>query len=334
MLLNVDHAQLATAQVKAEWMVAIRQAREDLLSARRTLLSPAEAHVGKAASNHSAPSTPKAGKISIAQPASAKSGSFEMPDEEDDADDDLSHVDAESSMVSSVNESVASGDAPAAGDVGVPHDSWLTTDFAAKYANLQIHTDYSAPVWQPNTQSAACQRCGEAFAVWRRRHHCRLCGDLVCWACSTKVSCRHIFCLHAADAVVLPEFHHTSGTSWRAPNGRSCDECFATCFASTPVVEFSDDPFDVLVSTSDNTEAGMVDPQGKAGRSIPFFRRAMSAIDVLGLMTERRNEASGDGKKPRNVRSANASLSPKASAAMLAESKPASIQLLRRILGK
>lgn len=56
----------------------------------------------------------------------------------------------------------------------------------AKYQNIKVYEDYSAPIWVPDNRTANCMRCGGIFALWRRRHHCRLCGDVVCWACSTK----------------------------------------------------------------------------------------------------------------------------------------------------
>ena len=59
--------------------------------------------------------------------------------------------------------------------------------FFERFGQLRVYEDYNAPVWVPDNRTNKCMRCGEVFAVWRRRHHCRLCGDVVCWACSTKV---------------------------------------------------------------------------------------------------------------------------------------------------
>ncbi|ETV91318.1 hypothetical protein H310_14138 [Aphanomyces invadans] len=40
--------------------------------------------------------------------------------------------------------------------------------------------------WKPNASSRVCTVCTDPFGVFRRRrHHCRLCGNLVCSACST-----------------------------------------------------------------------------------------------------------------------------------------------------
>jgi hypothetical protein len=41
-----------------------------------------------------------------------------------------------------------------------------------------------APVWVKNTASRVCMLCGTKFGLVTRRHHCRLCGYLVCAKCS------------------------------------------------------------------------------------------------------------------------------------------------------
>ena len=43
---------------------------------------------------------------------------------------------------------------------------------------------YQAPVWVPDSFSVRCARCVEPFTLWRRKHHCRLCGQVFCAACS------------------------------------------------------------------------------------------------------------------------------------------------------
>ncbi|KAG5176367.1 FYVE zinc finger-domain-containing protein, partial [Tribonema minus] len=38
--------------------------------------------------------------------------------------------------------------------------------------------------WMPNANSMCCRLCERTFTVVRRRHHCRMCGELVCNQCS------------------------------------------------------------------------------------------------------------------------------------------------------
>ena len=38
-------------------------------------------------------------------------------------------------------------------------------------------------VWEPDAEHSACMHCDKKFSLFRRRHHCRLCGDCLCDAC-------------------------------------------------------------------------------------------------------------------------------------------------------
>jgi len=39
-------------------------------------------------------------------------------------------------------------------------------------------------MWVPNDISEECALCKNYFNLFRRRHHCRMCGSLVCYYCS------------------------------------------------------------------------------------------------------------------------------------------------------
>jgi hypothetical protein len=43
-----------------------------------------------------------------------------------------------------------------------------------------------APFWVPDQIAAACERCGVAFSMLRRRTHCRSCGHVFCRKCCSK----------------------------------------------------------------------------------------------------------------------------------------------------
>jgi tetratricopeptide (TPR) repeat protein len=41
------------------------------------------------------------------------------------------------------------------------------------------------PLWVPDKDAPACNVCSARFSLLRRRHHCRMCGQVVCAACSS-----------------------------------------------------------------------------------------------------------------------------------------------------
>ena len=38
--------------------------------------------------------------------------------------------------------------------------------------------------WVPDREVPACLNCGKSFGLLTRRHHCRLCGGIMCDKCS------------------------------------------------------------------------------------------------------------------------------------------------------
>ncbi|KAG7383972.1 GATOR complex protein depdc5 [Phytophthora boehmeriae] len=40
--------------------------------------------------------------------------------------------------------------------------------------------------WVPKSSRSMCSNCKRNFRLWAGKHHCRLCGEIVCGACSTK----------------------------------------------------------------------------------------------------------------------------------------------------
>jgi len=70
------------------------------------------------------------------------------------------------------------------------HDISLTS---ATHNNTQngddvqlLSMDTNEPImkWLPNEHSNDCGICQKAFSIFRRKHHCRSCGGLVCGTCS------------------------------------------------------------------------------------------------------------------------------------------------------
>ncbi|EOD13637.1 hypothetical protein EMIHUDRAFT_49505, partial [Emiliania huxleyi CCMP1516] len=40
------------------------------------------------------------------------------------------------------------------------------------------------PGWVPNNERRGCNICQKKFGLLRRKHHCRLCGEVICGDCS------------------------------------------------------------------------------------------------------------------------------------------------------
>ncbi|KAG8233388.1 hypothetical protein J437_LFUL013168, partial [Ladona fulva] len=55
---------------------------------------------------------------------------------------------------------------------------------AMKPTNLQAYEDTEfKQYWMPDSVSKECYECGEKFTTFRRRHHCRVCGQIFCSRC-------------------------------------------------------------------------------------------------------------------------------------------------------
>ncbi|XP_034942912.1 1-phosphatidylinositol 3-phosphate 5-kinase [Chelonus insularis] len=55
---------------------------------------------------------------------------------------------------------------------------------ALKSNNLQSYKDsHLRSYWMPDKKAKQCYECGERFTTFRRRHHCRVCGQIFCSKC-------------------------------------------------------------------------------------------------------------------------------------------------------
>jgi hypothetical protein len=94
-------------------------------------------------------------------------------------------------------------------------ERWLTEinkaarkiiDQASQLGPIDQLNRYQAPVWKADKDFKQCFACNEFFSLFRRRHHCRECGNLFCSPCSVR-------------RVVIHEI------SCKRPS-RICDSCF------------------------------------------------------------------------------------------------------------
>ncbi|CAG9857457.1 unnamed protein product [Phyllotreta striolata] len=58
---------------------------------------------------------------------------------------------------------------------------------ALKSSNLQDYSETELKqYWMPDSVSKECYECSEKFTTFRRRHHCRVCGQIFCWQCCSQ----------------------------------------------------------------------------------------------------------------------------------------------------
>lgn len=56
---------------------------------------------------------------------------------------------------------------------------WQTTEYP-------IFRNLAAPIWIEDSVAPNCLRCSAKFNFLRARHHCRICGNVICASCSSK----------------------------------------------------------------------------------------------------------------------------------------------------
>lgn len=69
--------------------------------------------------------------------------------------------------------------------VGIPNQGGMgLTNLIDNSNGSTLPFSNEPPKWVPNERSENCQACNKNFSIFRRKHHCRSCGVLVCHACS------------------------------------------------------------------------------------------------------------------------------------------------------
>ncbi|GAA5964169.1 hypothetical protein JCM3765_005364 [Sporobolomyces pararoseus] len=117
--------------------------------------------------------------------------------------------------------------------------SAVEEDLSNDQMEYKVIEVYHAPVWVPDSKADKCMRCGSSFGLWRRKHHCRLCGGVVCWACSTKYfiipGCLLSSSMSSNSATVASTTTHSQEDRL----ARSCDTCYTAVFDDpTPLSRF------------------------------------------------------------------------------------------------
>lgn len=65
--------------------------------------------------------------------------------------------------------------------------TWMFFLFNIMMNFFQLRQEYKESnfkqYWMPDENCKECYECGEKFNTFRRRHHCRLCGQIFCYRC-------------------------------------------------------------------------------------------------------------------------------------------------------
>merc|ERR1712216_1110481 len=73
-------------------------------------------------------------------------------------------------------------------------DTTSTTDDSTEFDKVSsvdscewsVHSN--SPIWMPDESAPSCTKCNEPFNMFRRRHHCRACGEVCCAQCAPRTS--------------------------------------------------------------------------------------------------------------------------------------------------
>lgn len=155
-----------TPREKAAWMEAIRKAKADFLLAKTTLkisITPMQS-ISAAATSFGA---------GLLRSGRETAGGLWSPQ-----------------LFNSDSRAFTFGGLSSDPDVGAispmegPHNATQ-----ARPQPLRVVENYNAPVWIPDQSANRCMICKEEFGtLFRRKHHCRACGKVVCHSCSSRVS--------------------------------------------------------------------------------------------------------------------------------------------------
>ncbi|KAL8291395.1 hypothetical protein RQP46_002373 [Phenoliferia psychrophenolica] len=205
-------------ETKLEWISAIREANSNLLRDRRTLhraTSPPPQRNRRISLPSPPPSSPQLNLMPFTRQKLSLPPTLDLiPSTPTESPPAL--VSSPGLILGGIGTDYAF---PRTGDQEKTDRRWSASSTPADDVVLECRVieNYSAPVWVPDSKAERCMKCVEPFGVWRRRHHCRLCGSVVCWACSTKT-----FVIPSADDAALDRL------------ARACDSCYETVFGSSP----------------------------------------------------------------------------------------------------
>mmetsp|Transcript_9237 Transcript_9237/g.17384 ORF Transcript_9237/g.17384 Transcript_9237/m.17384 type:complete len:2047 (+) Transcript_9237:105-6245(+) len=104
--------------------------------------------------------------------------------------------------------------------------------------------------WMPDVLCKTCYGCDAQFTVFRRRHHCRLCGQVFCSRCSS----------FFVEIVTTAKIMGTTGVDIQQPDIRTLRTC-KTCYDRVVASEYEQNTTHIK---EDFQNSARMDPQGTA----------------------------------------------------------------------
>ncbi|KAN0065535.1 hypothetical protein ACQY0O_001372 [Thecaphora frezii] len=290
-----------TSSSKEAWVSAIREARAEFLSARRTLRAEEdsiEARRDKRRSHHRIDAQGASNRRLSTQSLGQYIGLTSAPTSIPEAESESADVEADSRSLAAATATAGATaartrteSAPLAfrppSFPSFPSNATSLATLLSASSNaiptkpLRVLDDYNAPVWVPDNRAEKCACCSEVFGMWRRKHHCRLCGQVVCWTCSQR-------------SFLIPAFQ--DGGEDRP--ARACDSCYDSVFPPDSPEESSGSPLPDETPEAPTLMAGSVGMV--AGVSNDGSGRSASSAGLFDSDTSPGSPATpGDDASPR-----------------------------------
>lgn len=68
----------------------------------------------------------------------------------------------------------------------IPEEEKKKHDIRCTWFHFQNNETHLKKFWMPDSVSKECYDCGEKFTAFRRKHHCRVCGQIFCSQCCNR----------------------------------------------------------------------------------------------------------------------------------------------------
>ncbi|KAK1758754.1 vacuolar segregation protein pep7 [Echria macrotheca] len=136
--------------------------------------------------------------------------------------------------------------------------------------------EQSVVTWEEDASVAKCPFCKQEFGSWTfRRHHCRICGRVVCadpaTGCSSEVG------LNVASPTALPSEKPTTPNSQLSIDIRMCRDCKSTIFSHRDFAE------SIALKPPDQRAYETLRQFERGIRMLmPSFQRTLSALQTSG----------------------------------------------------